>query len=255
MKKNIIFVLFLSFMLFTDIVLADVNGNDILIQMDKNMKAESKYMEEKMVLITPTGQERSRQLAVWNKNSKGSEKMLLKFVSPANIEGTSFLMIGDDMWLYLPALGKTKRIAGSARQGSFMGSDLSYEDMEALGSKGFSIDYDAKLSGVKKHGNRDVYLLELASKNKDVSYSKLKIWVDREMLLPLQIMYYNKEGEKVKCLKTFDHRVIDGRWTAMRLEMENILKESKTILEVKNIKFDQNMDDKMFSTRYLERGN
>src|SRR5690554_2730633 len=108
-----------------------LTGEEVLGNLDEIMKVDNKVMEQEMVLYTATGSERSRDVRVWNKTDEdGAKKMLLRFIAPANIAGTSFLIVDDDMWLYMPALGKVKRIAGSAKQGNFMGSDLSYEDME-----------------------------------------------------------------------------------------------------------------------------
>ncbi len=253
--KKIFAITFLLILMSGAVVFGeDLTGVDLLLKMDEKMKTEQKYMEEEMILYTSSGSERHRKVKVWNKSTDG-DNMLLKFVEPASVEGTGFLMIEDDMWLYLPALGKVKRIAGSAKQGSFMGSDLSYEDMEALGSSGFSEDYKAELLKKEKIENRDTYLLNLSPVDGELSYSKLEVWIDSKMFLPLQIFYYNENGEKIKELKTFNYKMIDGRWTSMKMQMKNLQKESMTVLKVNEISFGKEIEDKIFSTRFLEMGN
>src|SRR5690554_4570929 len=137
-----------------------LTGNEVLGNLDETMKADSKVMEQEMLLYTRSGSVRNRDVKLWNKlDTDGNRKMLVRFTAPANIAGTSFLSVDDDMWLYMPALGKVKRIAGSAKQGNFMGSDLSYEDMEALGSTGFQNDYTAELMTEEEGVNGKIYQL------------------------------------------------------------------------------------------------
>ena len=233
---------------------APESGEVVLAKLDATMKAEQKYMEQEMVLVTVSGAERSRTVAVWNKIVDDEEMMLLRFLGPANVKGTGFLMKNDDMWLYLPALGKVKRIAGSAKQGSFMGSDLSYEDMEALGSKGFAQTHQVKGLHETKYGEASVYQLALSPQDGAGSYSQLEILVDQELYLPLQIIYYGRDGQALKKLTTFDHQQVDGRWVATRMQMEDLKKGSKTVLKVNKVDFKATIDDSVFSTRSLERG-
>lgn len=233
---------------------AAIDGEEILSKMDETMKTESKFMEEDMILYTASGSERKRSVDVWNKTKDGEDKMLVKFTEPANVAGTAFLMVEDDMWLYLPALGKVKRIAGSAKQGSFMGSDLTYEDMQALGNTGFAVDYQSELIDEVELGDNQAYHLQLEPRGDELAYNKLEMWVDKDIWLPLKIEYYNKSDELEKVLKTEAHKQIDGRWTATRMEVENKLKGSKTVLVIKEVDFAREIDDKIFTTRSLERG-
>lgn len=233
-----------------------LTGEEILGNLDETMTADNKIMEQEMILYTGSGSERNREVRVWNKTGEdGSKKMLLKFTAPASIAGTSFLIVDDDMWLYMPALGKVRRIAGSAKQGNFMGSDLSYEDMEALGSTGFKNDYIAKVTAEEEGNNGRVYQLELIPREgAGVAYSMLELIVDGSKWLPLEIKYYNQSGEVEKVLTTSGHEKIEGRWTATRMEMENVMEGSRTVLKVKEVSFNEEINDNIFTTRYLERG-
>lgn len=255
MKKVISLVIIMVFA-FGIIATADeMTAANIILKVDQEMKVENKFMEQEMILVSGSGTERSRSLQVWNKAGDESKKMLAKFTEPANIKGTGILMDGDDMWLYLPALDRVKRIAGSAKQGDFMGSDLTYEDMEALGNVGFGSDYEVELLGTKKledHEN-DSYLLELIPNGEEISYSKLEMYVDKEFFLPLKINYYI-DGNLSKVLKTSKHEQIDGNYLALVMEMKNVEKGSKTTLKVKNVEFPEEIENEIFTVRNLERG-
>ena len=65
-------------------------------------------------------------------DGKGTSRQMVEFLSPADVKGTKFLSIvepgaEDQMWLYLPAVGRERRIAGSSAQGQFMGTDFTFE--------------------------------------------------------------------------------------------------------------------------------
>jgi len=256
MKRLAGLVLIMVILLFTTNLSAvgAISGNEILTELDNTMKAESKYMQQEMLLYSTSGSERSRTLEAWNKAKDGTDQMLARFTGPANIAGTSFLMVDDDMWLYMPALGKVKRIAGSAKQGSFMGSDLTYEDMQALGNTGFKNNYRAEFIGEEEIDNKSSYHLELVPASAEISYKKIEIWVDCSNWLPLKIDYYNSSGELEKVLTTSGHKEIDGQWTAGRMEIENKSKGTKTVLVIKELNFAEEIPEQIFTTRYLERG-
>lgn len=230
-----------------------VSGSEILENLDETMRADSKYMEQEMVLVSSRGSERSREIATWSKVEEGSEQMLVRFLAPADVAGTGLLLEDEDMWLFLPELNNTRRIAGSAREGDFMGSDLTYKDMEALGTTGFSNDYDAELLAEKDYDGEEAYHLELQPVTDDISYNKLEMIVSAERWLPLEIKYF-EDGEHVKTLLTFDHDMIDDRWTAQRMEMSDHERGTMTKLILNAVDYSGDIDSNIFTVRNLERG-
>jgi outer membrane lipoprotein-sorting protein len=255
MKKFAIGLIVVFLLSSLPVVAESLDGKEIMEKVDSVLKADEKYMEEEMILYTSSGTTRKRTVSVWNKRVDDMNKMLLRFNAPADIKGTGFLMEGDDMWLYLPALGREKRVAGSAKQGNFMGSDLTYEDMETLGNTGFSGDYSPTLLEKSEFNGRDAYLLKLIPEDEESAYSKLEMWVDAEIYLPLHIIYYDSDGEEYKQLTTRNHKELDGKWTATELEMKNLKKGTKTVLKVNEVDFNISIDDNVFTIRFLERGN
>jgi outer membrane lipoprotein-sorting protein len=232
----------------------ELTGSEVIARVDAMMQSEGKILQERMIISNAAGQQRTREIQAWNKRSMDKDNMLVRFLSPADVAGTGFLMAGDNMWLYLPALGKVRRIAGHARKGSFMGSDLTYEDMEELGSTGFAFDYDAKLIGNGEVADEAAYALELWPKTQNSSYQKLSMWVSQKTYLPRRIEYYDKDGELLKILTTAKVHAVQDRWVAGEMQMSNVQTGTKTTLEIKGVTFQEEIDDSIFSTRYLERG-
>lgn len=233
---------------------APPSAAEILDLLDQTMGAEAKIMSQSMTLIAANGQQRTREMQMWSKQGTNGDQMLARFLAPADVKGTGILMNADDMWLYLPALGKVRRVASHAKKGSFMGSDLTFDDMEQLGSKGFTPFYEPSLLGQEKLEGSSTFVLKLVPVDTSSDFSYLKMWVDSDIWLPRRIEYFGPEGTVLKVLTTWDLRQTEGRWMAQKMIMEDQQKSSQTILEVKEVSFLESLDDSIFTTRSLERG-
>lgn len=132
-----------------------------------------------------------------------------------------------------------------------MGSDFSYED---VGSGSLVEDYNAKLLGTEKYEGHDCYVLELLPKDpEDISYSKLKRWVDKENFYSMKTEYYDEHGDLLKIMYSSEFENIEGIWIAKKIEMQNVQKGSKTIIISKEVQLNPEIPDSMFTTRQLER--
>lgn len=225
----------------------DLTGDEILKKEEEN-GLDSVIMVSEMTIVHKSGAKRVREIKSW---MKGDDYTLVRFLSPANVKGVGFLSVKDDDWLYLPALGKVRRIATKEKGGSFMGSDFSYED---IGGGSWVEDYNAKLLGTEKYEGHDCYVLELLPKDpEDISYSKLKRWVDKENFYSMKTEYYDKHGDLLKIMYSSEFEKIEGLWIARKIEMQNVQEGSKTIIISKEVQLNPEIPDSMFTTRQLER--
>ena len=224
-----------------------LTGDEILKKIERN-RPNSEISVSEMTIIHKSGAKRVRKIKAW---AKGDDYILVRFLSPANVKGTGFLSVKDDDWLYLPALKKIRRIATKEKGGSFMGSDFSYDD---IGGGSWVEDYNAKLLGTEKYEGHNCYVLELIPKKpKDISHSKLKIWVDKENFYSVKTEYYDKHGDLLKIMHSSEFEKIKGLWITKRLEMQNVQKGSKTIIVLKEVQVNLKIPDRMFTTRQLEK--
>lgn len=227
---------------------------EIIAQVDLTMGSDSKIMTQEMTLVSASGAQRTREIQLQNKRSDEQDSMLVRFLSPSDVRGTGLLMTDDDTWLYLPALGRSRRIAGHAKKGDFMGSDLSFDDMEQLGMTGFGAKFAPVLVGSEVFQGTDTYVLELSPLDSESDYSKLVMWVDEERFLPRKIEYVDAGGKLLKVLHNEDIQEVDGRWVASAMTMENVQAGTKTLLKVSDVQFNVDISDSVFSVRSLERG-
>lgn len=165
-----------------------LDGDAILEKVDRNLAPDSYEMYRKLINQEPDG---SRKEFVLYTAKKGRDSMMALFLSPPSDHGRTTLRIGDNMWLYIPNVGKPLRITSlqSVVGGIFNNSDLMRLE--------FSTEY--AVQGVEEQG--DHYLLDLKARTNAVAYDRLKMQVDRELLLPTVIEAYAASGLLVKTLR------------------------------------------------------
>lgn len=164
-----------------------LDGNEILRQVDENMQPQSYEMYRKLINIEPDGKQKEFVLYTVK---KGQEKMVALFLSPASEKGRATLRLGDNMWLYIPNVGKPLRITSlqSVVGGIFNNSDI------------LRLDYNVEYNADQITDQGESYLLYLSAKSPSVAYARLKMEVDKKNLLPTTIECYAVSGMLIKTL-------------------------------------------------------
>ncbi len=235
-----------------------ISGEEVMQKVDAHPSPTSLQGTMVMRLVSKQGKELTREIQVWSRKTGGEEKMLIKFVAPADVKGTAFLTIKKDgkeeMKLYLPALKRVRRIASSQKKGSFMGSDFSYDDISNL--SGMKIeDYSHKLLRTEKKDGQEFYVVESTPKpGVESSYSKQIVWVPADTFVPTRIEFY-KNGKLYKVLTNAEVKSFaEGKYLIPTLlQMENVQTGHKTVLEQKDLKIDVAIPDSVFSERFMKR--
>lgn len=215
-----------------------------------------------MTLEDGRGRSRERVLIMWRKTrSDGTRMQLIRFQEPGDVEGTGFLQVenrerDDDLWLYLPALRRVRRISGTDRRDAFMGTDFTYEDLdpEDLDAHRYTWVRDDTLRG------RPARVVEAEAVDpelrEETAYGRRLLWVDRERHVLLRADLFDREGVLTKRLTADEIRRVAGtdRWRAHRLVMEDLLEGGRTLLRMGEWILDQGLSDDRFTERYLRRG-
>ena len=242
----------------------DPAARAIMEKVDARDDGDNQTSDMEMILIDKRGKKRIRRIATYRKD-KGDDMMrLMFFIHPADVKDTSFLTIDyddpskdDDQWLYLPALRKSKRIASTDKSGSFMGSDLNYSDMtdRNLPDYDFNLKKEMEVKGVK------TWLIESIPRTKKViketGYKKSLIFVRQDNYVVIRAVHWEKDGGYLKYVDVKELEFIDSVWVATETHVSR--KKGKqlvhnTVLKLNNIKFNQNLDNELFSVRRMEKG-
>ena len=226
-------------------------------------KVADSTAESTFRLMNASGQERVRHTTGQTKLIPGTmdNRRIVTFSSPADVKGTKTLLVehtgkDDDIWIYLPALKKVRRLVSSNKKDSFVGTDFSYGDV--IGHR--PDDWNHKIIKEEKFDNQDCYVIESTPKNKEVSensgYSKRTAWVSRQSFVALKGEAYDLEGQLLKRFSAKNVENVDvknSKWQPMILEAENVQSGHKTVLEFKNYKANTGVSDDLFTARYLEK--
>ncbi|MBN1417057.1 MAG: outer membrane lipoprotein-sorting protein [Bacteroidales bacterium] len=219
------------------------DANTILKKMDDIMFSP-KDMTGKMrvVMIDKNGKQDIREAVI---QQKGTDKRMFRFTSPASQAGIAILSLPDDiMYLYLPAYGKERRIASSAKNQNFAGTDFSYDDME---SKSFSEKYTPKLLKTEP----DVYILELTPKGQS-DYSRIIVGINKTNYYPESMEFYDRGNNKIKTAK-YTFKKVGNYWNSSEIEMTNHKTNRKTRMQTSDVKYDMGLTDDDFTVRRLKQ--
>ncbi len=163
------------------------SGDALLKEIDRKLEPESYESYRKLINIEPSGKRKEFTLFTVK---KGKDKMLMLFLEPASEKNRSSLRLGDNMWLYVPNVGKPVRITSlqSVTGGIFNNSDI------------LRLDYSQEYSVTSQKASGSQTILDLKAKTKSVAYDKLVMWVDTAKKLPTKIECRTSTGMLIKTL-------------------------------------------------------
>jgi len=174
-----------------------VDGNSLLLQIDRNLNPDSYESYKKLINIEPNGKKKEFILFTVK---KGKDKVAAMFLSPASEKGRSTLRLGENMWLYIPNVGKPIRITSlqSVVGGVFNNSDI------------LRLDYTSEYNVEKAEDIGGEYILHLKAKTKTVAYDRLKMWANKEKLVPVRIECLTEASMLVKTIYFKDIKDFGG---------------------------------------------
>jgi hypothetical protein len=205
--------------------------------------------------------ERSLSIATLRGTSGKGDKTLVRFTSPNDIRGTSFLAwehrdAADERFLYLPALGRVRRIAGQEKQDSFVGSDLSYEDIGGRDVAEYTYAFASEnVTWTAPDGTRHpAWALESRAKGKDAEFPRSVSIVLKDVMISVHADVFNRRDERAKVFDVKRLERIDGIWSALDLVVANERERTRTELTTTSLRYNVGLSDDDFSRRVLEQG-
>ena len=227
-------------------------GLEIAKQINEKEKPADMKADLKMVLTNKKGKTRSSTIRSISKDD--SKKQIIWFLAPADDKGVSFLKIehdgeDDEMRLWLPAFNKIRRISSKQKADSFMGSDMSYEDMTSRELD----EYTYTLKGSETVDEIEYYLLESKPNSElDSEYSKHIAWVSKSGYLVIKEESFDRNSKLLK-YKTMKYTKEKGYDTPIEIYVENVQKNHSTKLTFDNLELDSNVKDDLFQEKNLKR--
>jgi hypothetical protein len=220
---------------------AAIDGTQILQKVDRNLEPETYESYRQLTDIQPDG---SKKVSVLYTMKKGRDKVVALFLAPASDKGRVTLRLADNMWLYMPDVGRPIRITSLQ---SVTGSVFNNADI-------LRIDYTAEYNVEAAEEQKDAFLLSLKAKTGEVAYDKLKMWVDKQALLPTTIECYAASGLLLKTLRFRNVKDFGGgiRRPATLETDSPLYKDYKSVMQWSGLK-KRDFADEIFTLNYLPR--
>ncbi len=184
--------------------------------------------------------------------SYGQSKSVLRFTAPPEVKGVALLVVNhpdraSDQWMWTPAIGRERRIALQDRSTRFFGTDFSFEDLEErdVNQYDYRMEVDETIDGAK------CWKIELRPRKKS-QYTRSLIWIRQDNYVPVRVENYI-EDRLVRRLNYRRIENIQGIWTARELDMEDLRRQSHTILRLDKVRYNVSLSQDDFTVQAMRR--
>lgn len=239
-------------LIFSMNLLFSQTGFEIAKMVDEKPTPKDLSNKTKMVLTNSKGKSRTNVMV--SKSTGGNEKQIIWFMEPKDDKGVAFLKIehddkDDEMRMWLPAFKKVRRISSKKKGDSFMGSDMSYEDLSnrELDENEYNRLNDETVNGI------ECYVLEIIPKKEaKSSYTKHTSWIAKDGLYGVKEESYDKRGVLLK-KKEYTFQKLKDYFVIARAFVENVQKQHSTEITFLDVKVDTGIDNGLFHEKNLKR--
>jgi len=256
MKKLLFFALLTGLAL---TIYAQTSGSaeSIVRESRERIKADTVSTRSRMVIQTRTGSTTERLIDQYSKDGPKGKRTVIVFQKPETVAGTRFLTMenpgsADDRWIFLPGVGKVRRMAASEGSSSFVGTDFSYDDIAST-SRNASLDTHTLLREEELNGVT-CYVIQSVPKDSSYQYSKMILWIAKDTKLTMKIELYDKRNNLVKVAEMSGIKEVQGRLTTTVTKMTTVAAGTSTTIFMDIIKYDDPVPDSVFTTAFLETG-
>lgn len=235
------------------------DGSSVIKDSERRIKSATEKTIYRMELLDGAGQvQQARGIELYYKKAEGTETTLFKFTTPPVIQGTGLLIVDggkpvNDIWMYLPATRKIRRIAGSEKSNWFMGTEFTHEDFEDYKTSAYSFTLDKEDEPCGEQQKCFVVTASAsdAAEKEASGYGKKTYWIEKQTLYPVRIDYFDKAGAPAKRLDVRKLAKSGDYWRPQVYEMRNLANGRITRLTASSREVDGKLDDFYVSQRYL----
>lgn len=242
-------VLFLGLITFSGVYSQEPDATAIIKKADELLQGRSNYAEISMLIHRPKW-DRTLTMKSW---SIANDFSLLYITSPAKEKGQVFLKRNNEMWNWLPSIDRTIKIPPSMMMQSWMGSDMTNDDL--VNESSLIKDYSHKIVGEENIEGYDCYKIELIpNENAPVVWGKIYSWVSKTNYFALKNEYYDEDDflintEKLSNIKDVGDRTIPTKFTIIPVDKD----DHYTEMEFINIQFNIDIEESFFSIQNMKR--
>ena len=234
-------------------------ARDISEKATDAIEYDAMEMTSTLKIYDAKGSERIRQVTTATKKFGETSKTLIKFISPADVKGTAILIYdhenaADDMWIYMPALRKTRRIVSTEKGKNFMGSEFTNADM----SKPNMNDFQYKILGSETFEGKTCWKIESACNNETVAsengFSRKVSYIEEGSYLCHKVEFFDLQGKlhKIQFIRQYKKQA-SGKYFAYEMEMRNELNGRKSFMIIDKFQTGSTLPESAFTAAMLEK--
>lgn len=227
----------------------DLSAADIVKKADDKFNGEkSGYSVMSMKIIRPEWQ-RTIEFKSW---TLGKDYALTLITAPPKEAGQTFLKRGSEMWSWNPSISRLIKLPPSMMSQGWMGSDYTNDDI--LRESSVVTDYVHEIAGEENIDGRLCYKIKMtARENASIVWGRQIRWIDKKEFLVLKAELYDEDGYLVRTETGSDIKIMDGRSITSRIELVPAEEpENRTLLEIREIKFNITVGESFFSQQNMK---
>ncbi len=230
------------------------DARQIVSEAQKRTQAKSERYQGQLQVIKANGRVYEKSWTFSRLGSHGNSKAVLRFTAPAEVKGVALLVVNhpdraSDQWMWTPAVARDRRIALQDRSARFFDTDFSFEDLEER-----DVDqYDYRMLGDDTVEGAACWKIEATPReSKSSQYTRSRLWIRKDNYAFAQIEN-ETAGRTVRRLRYLDLQNVSGIWTALRLEMTDLTRNSRTVLRLDRLEYNVPMNEQDFTLQALRR--
>lgn len=226
----------------------------VVAEAQRRIESQSQRYEGTLQVLDSTGRIADKRWTFERMGSHGNSKAVLRFTAPSEVKGVALLVVNhpdrsSDQWMWTPALQRERRIALQDRSTRFFGTDFSFEDLEER-----DVDqYDYRLIGDDMLDGTSCWRIESTPARGKVSqYTRSEVWIRKDTYSAVRVDNWIK-NKVVRRLLYADFERVQNIWTARRLEMTDLGRNSRTILRLGRLQYNVPLRENDFTLQALGR--
>jgi hypothetical protein len=233
---------------------ASPDARKIMDDVYRQDTSRSTFMRASFEIFDKEGHRTKKEFTYRRIGSPGDSKTLVVFTNPEEIRGVALLSINrrevsDRQYMYIPATQRVRTVATQERSARFIGTDFTFEDIEERVLDDFSYRMLGEAETIEGHKTWKVEAIPTDSSRSQ--YKFIYYWVAQDVPVILHGEMYDAQGREVRVLHASQIKRVSGISGARRTEMTSVLTGTKTVLVIDDVKFNTNLDEKLFTPEEL----
>lgn len=229
-------------------------ARQIVEESQRRMRAKSERYQGMLEVISANSKVAKKSWEYARLGSFGDSKAVIRFTAPAEVKGVALLVVNhpdrsSDQWMWTPAINRDRRIALQDRSTRFFGTDFSFEDLEERDVN----QYDYAMKGGEPIDGAACWRIEARpTQSKDSQYTLTRIWIRKDNYVPVQYENFVKD-QLARRLHESDLQNVQNIWTPRLLDMNDVRRNSRTILRIEKLEYNVPMRDEDFTLQAIRR--